>query len=82
MKQISFILLLAGIFMYGCAHYEDDPQRLEYSGNIYECSFKNENCVDSEYCVVTEARGTNGVVKCRYVNYYDNGYDSLTFYGT
>jgi hypothetical protein len=81
-KQISFTLLLIGIFIAGCMDYEDDPQQLEYSGNIYDCSFKNEDCVDSRYCVVTEARGTKGIVKCRYVNNYDNGYDSLRFYGT
>ncbi|MDR0762270.1 MAG: hypothetical protein LBF13_04400 [Campylobacteraceae bacterium] len=82
MKQIFFILLLAGIFIAGCADYEDDPQKLEYSGNIYDCSFKGRDCVDSSYCVVTEAKGTRGTVKCRYVNYFDNGYDSLRFYGT
>ncbi|MDR3345718.1 MAG: hypothetical protein LBS73_00950 [Campylobacteraceae bacterium] len=78
------VLILTGIFFTGCYYYDDDddmPQRLDYSGNIYDCSFRGKDCVDSRYCVVTSASGSIGDVKC-YKSRHKEGYDYLSFYGT
>jgi uncharacterized Fe-S cluster protein YjdI len=85
MKKIAFIILfLTGLFFAGCYYYDDyddTPQRLSYSGDIYDCSFRRESCVDSRYCVVKTAYYDIGEIEC-YKSRHKNGYDYLNFYGT